>query len=240
MKRSAETPGREVVVCRAPNGEVRVEARLEQETVWRTRRDRRRAGEPVTTAYDRGPTERAAPSGGLAEMRKRCHSREAPPRSRRARPQVGGRSETRPDRPDRRGWILFDDACGFCRRWVPFWATTLRRRGFRIAPLQSPWVRRALDLPESILLKDLRLLLSDGSSLEGAEVYRFVMRRIWWAYPFYLLSRAPLLRSVFDGSYRAFAANRYRFSKACRMPGAPPDDRPAAALPGRARREECS
>jgi predicted DCC family thiol-disulfide oxidoreductase YuxK len=118
------------------------------------------------------------------------------------------------------GWVLYDDSCGFCRRWVPFWANTLRKRGFAIAPLQSEWVVQALSVPREDLLFDLRLLLADGEQVRGADVYRHVIRRIWWAYPLYLLSVAPLLRLVFDWAYRTFANNRHRVSRACRLPAA--------------------
>jgi len=116
------------------------------------------------------------------------------------------------------GWVLYDDSCGFCRRWVPFWAKTLRKRGFDIAPLQSDWVTRSLKVPDVDLLLDLRLLLADGRQVRGADVYRHVMRRIWWAYPLYALSVAPLLRLVFDRAYRTFADNRHRVSRACGLP----------------------
>lgn len=115
------------------------------------------------------------------------------------------------------GWILYDDACGFCRWWVPFWAGVLRRRGLAIAPLQADWVRRRLALGEGELLQDLRLLRADGVVLVGAEVYRFVCRRIWWAWPIYLFSVGPVGRDLFDWGYRTFAANRYRVSRACRL-----------------------
>jgi predicted DCC family thiol-disulfide oxidoreductase YuxK len=118
------------------------------------------------------------------------------------------------------GWVLYDDSCGFCRRWVPFWAGTLRKRGFDIAPLQSDWVIQRLSAPQEDLLFDLRLLLADGRQVRGADVYRHVMRRISWAYPLYLLSVTPLLRRVFDWGYRTFANHRYRFSRACRLPAA--------------------
>jgi len=118
------------------------------------------------------------------------------------------------------GWVLYDDSCGFCRRWIPFWAKTLRKRGFDIAPLQSEWVAERLNAPEEDLLFDLRLLLADGGQVRGADVYRYVMRRIWWAYPLYVLSVAPVLRLVFDRAYRTFANNRYFVSHACRLPGA--------------------
>jgi predicted DCC family thiol-disulfide oxidoreductase YuxK len=117
------------------------------------------------------------------------------------------------------GWVLYDDACGFCRKWVPFWGPTLRKRGFEIAPLQSDWVREKLGVTDEDLVLDLRLLLENGSQIRGADVYRHVMRRIGWAYPFYLLSITPVLRDVFDWAYRTFARNRHRFSRACRLPG---------------------
>ena len=121
-----------------------------------------------------------------------------------------------------KGWILYDDSCGFCRRWVPFWQNALRRRGFSIATLQDDWVRETIRLPEAELLHDLRLLLADGSHLAGAEVYRYATRRIWWAWPVYLFSITPGFRAVFDWGYRKFANNRHRVSSACRLP---PGDR---------------
>ena len=113
------------------------------------------------------------------------------------------------------GWILYDDSCGVCRRWVPFWENALRRRGFGIAALQEDWVMEKLKLPAETLLDDLRLLLADGSHLAGAAVYRYAMRRIWWAFPIYVLSILPGCRQVFDWCYRIFARNRYRVSAAC-------------------------
>jgi len=117
------------------------------------------------------------------------------------------------------GWVLFDGSCGFCSSWVLYWAGTLRQRGFEIAPLQDTWVRARLALSdEGDLLRDLRVLLDSGGELRGANAYRYVMRRIWWAYPLYLLSVTPLLRHLFDSAYRAFADNRYHFSRSCQLP----------------------
>jgi len=115
------------------------------------------------------------------------------------------------------GWILYDDSCGFCRRWVPFWERTLRARGFGIAPLQSDWVREQLRLGENELLQDLRLLLATGEQIRGADTYRYAMKRIWWAYPIYLFSIAPIGRNLFDFGYRKFAKHRYQISQACRL-----------------------
>lgn len=113
------------------------------------------------------------------------------------------------------GWILYDDTCGFCRRWVPFWEKPLRRRGFGIAPLQAAWVREKLALSNAELLRDLRLLLADGSQIAGADVYRYATRRIWWAWPVYLFSITPGAKYLFDWGYRKFALNRFHYSSAC-------------------------
>jgi predicted DCC family thiol-disulfide oxidoreductase YuxK len=117
------------------------------------------------------------------------------------------------------GWILYDDSCGVCRRWVPFWERTLQKRGFEIAPLQAEWVKEKLQLSEDDLLQDLRLLLANGETISGADSYRYAMKRIWWAYPAYLFSIAPLGRNMFNWSYRKFATHRHQISRACKIPG---------------------
>ena len=116
------------------------------------------------------------------------------------------------------GWVLYDGACGFCSRWVPRWRGVLGRHGYAIEALQASWVRDRLGLPEDDLMRDVLLLLPDGAVVRGAEVYRDVMRSIWWARPLYAASSLPLLRQVFDAAYRRFADNRYWISRACHMP----------------------
>ena len=103
---------------------------------------------------------------------------------------------------------------------MPRWETTLRRRGYEIAPLQSPWVAERTGLSSEALLADLLLLRPDGSLVRGADVYRDAMRHIWWAWPLWLASVLPLGRQLFDKGYRSFADHRYRISRACRLPGA--------------------
>ncbi len=116
-----------------------------------------------------------------------------------------------------KGWILYDDSCGICRRWVPFWENALLKRGFAIAPLQADWVRQKLQVDDHDLLQDLRLLLADGGQIHGAEVYRYAMKRIWWAYPLYLFSITPICRNIFNRGYKTFAAHRHQISGACRI-----------------------
>jgi predicted DCC family thiol-disulfide oxidoreductase YuxK len=55
--------------------------------------------------------------------------------------------------------------------------------------------------------------------IPGADAYRWIFRRIVWAWPLYVLSVTPGLRRLFDAAYRTIAENRYRVSKACRLDG---------------------
>ena len=114
--------------------------------------------------------------------------------------------------------MLYDGDCGVCSRWVPAWGPMLRRRGLAIAPLQSAWVQERIGLPAADLLSDIQFLQPNGRLLSGAEVYRYLMRRIWWAYPLYLLSRLPGLSQVFEWAYRTFARHRMRISAGCAFP----------------------
>ena len=122
-------------------------------------------------------------------------------------------------------WVLYDGACGFCSRWVPFWKGTLAKRGIGIATLQEPWVVERLEakgVATENLLDDLRILVAgSGNVIPGADAYRWAFRRIWWATPLWLLSVTPGFRRLFDRGYRAFAENRYRVSKACRLDSPP-------------------
>ncbi len=119
------------------------------------------------------------------------------------------------------GHILYDDTCGFCRSWVPKLRPVVRKQGLEVTPLQNPKVKDRLTVPMADLLTDIHLMFENGQTLRGAEVYRYVMRRVWWLVPIYVLSTLPFLRGVFDWGYRKFAENRYRISKACRLPPGP-------------------
>ncbi len=115
------------------------------------------------------------------------------------------------------GWLLYDGSCGFCDRWVQFWKPIIGKRGFGVAPLQSDFVKARIAMPEDILLQDLRVLLINGKIISGANAYRYLMRRIFWAYPLFVLSIIPILSSLFDWGYRTFANHRHRVSKVCRI-----------------------
>ena len=117
----------------------------------------------------------------------------------------------------RRGVVLYDGQCGFCSRWVRYWAGTLERQGFAIASLAEPWVAEKINTPREELLTDIRLLTADGQLISGADVYLYVTRRIWWAWPFYAFFSLPGFNRLIHLGYRWFARNRYHISHACRL-----------------------
>ena len=113
------------------------------------------------------------------------------------------------------GWVLFDNACGFCRFLAERGHHFLGKRGFALEPLQSPWVARALGVSEADVLRDVRLWLSDGRQFYGADVYRVLLKNIWWASPLYFLSIVPGLRLIFDRTYRFVADHRHLLLRSC-------------------------
>jgi predicted DCC family thiol-disulfide oxidoreductase YuxK len=116
-----------------------------------------------------------------------------------------------------RGWVLYDGECGFCTRWVGFWARTLRGHGFEPAALQEEWVSEKLAMPMDALLADIRLLTPTSELISGAGVYLYVTRRIWWAFPFSAIFSLPGFNWIIRTGYRWFARNRYCVSGACRL-----------------------
>ena len=115
------------------------------------------------------------------------------------------------------GWVFYDGKCGFCSRWLKFWQPTLARRGYAIAALQEPWVVARFQLPMEELVYDLRLLMRNGQTAAGADVYLQVAREIWWAWPFYAVFSLPGFNRLIHIGYRWFARNRYHISHACKL-----------------------
>jgi predicted DCC family thiol-disulfide oxidoreductase YuxK len=96
----------------------------------------------------------------------------------------------------RRGIVLYDGQCGFCSRWVRYWARILERWGFAVASLDEPWVAEKIKTPREEVLTDIRLLTADGQLISGADVYLYVTRRIWWAWPFYALFQSAGVQPI--------------------------------------------
>jgi predicted DCC family thiol-disulfide oxidoreductase YuxK len=115
------------------------------------------------------------------------------------------------------GVVLYDGQCGFCSRWVNYWAATLARHGFEIASLDEPWVAEKMSMAHAELITDIRLLTAAGDLVSGVDVYLYVTRRIWWAWPFSAIFNLPGFNWLIQVGYRWFARNRYCVSRSCKL-----------------------
>ena len=113
--------------------------------------------------------------------------------------------------PSPRGWVLYDGDCAFCLGMVRRFRAVVERRGFCLAPLQTPWVRERLALPDDELLAQMLLLTSDGR-LGGADALVEIARHIWWGWPLFALSKLPGARPLLAAGYCWMARRRHSLS----------------------------
>lgn len=107
-----------------------------------------------------------------------------------------------------RGWIFYDADCSSCRDLALKCDRYFAARGFHFEPLQHEWVQRRLNLTKEEALQEMRVLTTAGESFGGADAVVFLARQIWWAAPFTLLARQPLIRAMLHRLYRWIAARR--------------------------------
>lgn len=117
------------------------------------------------------------------------------------------------------GWVLYDGDCQLCRAWAGRSYRVLRRRGFKLAALQLPWVRAKFGLGADTLLTEMRLIMANGRSFGGAEALIEIARPIWWAWPFTVFARIPGAMPLLRRAYRWLAARRDCSSGVCSLPG---------------------
>jgi len=119
-----------------------------------------------------------------------------------------------------RGWLFFDAECAFCTRIARWLAPILERRGLAVAPLRDPRVGALLGMTRDELLREIRLLLSDGRQFAGADAAVALAREIWWARPLVWFSRVPGGMGALRGWYRSVAMQRSCAAVGCAVPEA--------------------
>lgn len=117
-----------------------------------------------------------------------------------------------------RGWLFFDAECKFCIRIARWVAPILARRGLALAPIQDPRVAALLGLTRDELLREIRLLLSDGEQFGGADAVVALAREIWWARPLAWLARIPGGTHFLRSLYHRIAIRRSCVGHACLAP----------------------
>lgn len=116
-----------------------------------------------------------------------------------------------------KGWVLYDGLCGFCTWWIPFWRKTIQKTGYDTALVQSQWVKEKLPLKEAELNNDIRLLLNDGTLINGADAYLYGMKKVWWSSPVGWALGLPFFRQLTWACYKVFNRKRFLVSRVCRM-----------------------
>jgi predicted DCC family thiol-disulfide oxidoreductase YuxK len=107
-----------------------------------------------------------------------------------------------------KGWLFYDADCAFCTRLAQWLAPILQRRGMAVAPLQDPRVAPLLGLTQQDLLRELKLLWSDGTQYGGADAILAIAAAIWWARPLVWFYKIPGAPRLFHAAYRWIAARR--------------------------------
>jgi predicted DCC family thiol-disulfide oxidoreductase YuxK len=113
--------------------------------------------------------------------------------------------------------IFYDASCGLCTAGTRRWGPMLSRRGIGLRPLQDPEVVERLGLQPGEVPDEMKLQTPQGQILGGADALLYVARRVWWAFPIYLLSFIPGMRWLMHWGYRRLASNRHRISRACKL-----------------------
>jgi predicted DCC family thiol-disulfide oxidoreductase YuxK len=119
------------------------------------------------------------------------------------------------DETGTQGWIFYDADCRFCSRSARRFAGTFHRRGFEFLPLQISWVTREPGIERGAALEEMRVLTRKGKNYGGAEALAFLARRVWWAWPFFLMAQLPGAHRLIDSGYRWIAAHRGCERRAC-------------------------
>lgn len=114
-----------------------------------------------------------------------------------------------------RGWFFFDAECGFCTQIARWLAPILRRRGMDVAPLQDARVSALLGMSRGQLLREMRVILNDGSQYGGAEAAVALAHEIWWARPLVWFAKIPGAMNLLRRAYHNIAARRHCAATHC-------------------------
>jgi predicted DCC family thiol-disulfide oxidoreductase YuxK len=112
-----------------------------------------------------------------------------------------------------RGILGYDRDCRMCRATARIIGPFAHHHGFRLAPLQSPAMRRRLGgdgVPDEI-----KLLCADGRVLGGVSALLAVVTIVPWLARLRRVARCRPLRAALDRGYRWVAAHRRCGSAGC-------------------------
>jgi predicted DCC family thiol-disulfide oxidoreductase YuxK len=113
------------------------------------------------------------------------------------------------------GWVCYDAECHLCVNSANRFRTLLAKHGFALLPLQSPAVRNTLQLPETELMAEMRVVTRQGVVLGGADALAYLSSVIFK--PLFWLTRIPGAMPLLRRAYRYVARNRGCAGNTCRV-----------------------
>jgi predicted DCC family thiol-disulfide oxidoreductase YuxK len=121
--------------------------------------------------------------------------------------------------------VFFDGACPLCRREIAMLRNRDRHGRIRFTDIAAP------DFPaneggksKDELMARMHGRLPDGTWIDGVEVFRRMYAAIGFG-PLVALSRLPLVSTVLDWGYAAFAKRRLRLTGRCNSDTCPVESR---------------
>jgi predicted DCC family thiol-disulfide oxidoreductase YuxK len=112
--------------------------------------------------------------------------------------------------------LLYDGACGFCRRWIERWREIT---GDRVT--YAAWREAGHYFPQvdpAVYLKSVVFIDASGNVFLGAEaVFRALATTPGWSVWLWLYERVPLFRRVSDRVYTEVSRHRLRFSRVTQL-----------------------
>ena len=115
--------------------------------------------------------------------------------------------------------MLYDADCRFCTTLAKRFRLVLTERHFELPPLQTPWVRQQLDMADTKLLAEMRLLKPDGTVLGGVDALLEISRAFPLIWPIRQVAQFAAIKKLFHGIYRWIARHRHCASGACEIGG---------------------
>ena len=116
-----------------------------------------------------------------------------------------------------RGWIWYDGECPFCRDLARRFGRTFESRGFRFAPLQTPWVAHQINLQPGERPSEMRVQTVDRRHFGGADAVVFLAGFVWWGKPLRWFAKIPGAKNILHRIYREIAARRSCDGLACQL-----------------------
>ena len=108
--------------------------------------------------------------------------------------------------------VLYDDTCFLCSNSIGLIMKLMNRLGLESLGINSEFAQKILKLPKAHKVQEIKMFTKEFTLVSGVEVFTCMLSRIPILLPFLYLLDLPPFRSIFKGSYRFIAANRYKFN----------------------------